>query len=77
MSKKSKLIITTVLFFIGLLWMLKFWDLSTSVFLSYGEDYVNVGGDLFYIANWPCIWGQISTLDNLINRNIIEIWQGR
>jgi hypothetical protein len=24
-----------------------------------------------------CIWGQISTLDNLINRNIIGVWRGR
>jgi len=67
MSKKSKLIITTVLFFIGLLWMLKFWDLSTSVFLSYGEDYVNVGGDLFYIANWPSLLLKIYPVSNVID----------
>ncbi len=67
MSKKSKLIITTVLFFIGLLWMLKFWDLSTSVFLSIGEDYVNVGANLFYIANWPSLLLKIYPISNVTN----------
>ena len=66
-SKKAKLIITTVLFFIGLLWMLKFWDLSTSVFLSVGEDYVNVGANLFYIANWPSLLIKIYPVSNVIN----------
>jgi hypothetical protein len=66
-SKKTKLIITTVLFFIGLLWMLKFWDLSTSVFLSVGEDYVNVGANLFYIANWPSLLLKIYPISNVID----------
>jgi hypothetical protein len=66
-SKKAKLIITTVLFFIGLLWMLKFWDLSTSVCLSVGEDYVNVGANLFYIANWPSLLLKIYPVSNVIN----------
>jgi len=66
-SKKTKLIITTVLFFIGLLWMLKFWDLSTSVVLSVGEDYVNVGANLFYIANWPSLLLKIYPVSNVIN----------
>ena len=66
-SNKAKLIITTVLFFIGLLWMLKFWDLSTSVFLSVGEDYVNVGANLFYIANWPSLLLKIYPVSNVIN----------
>jgi len=47
--------------------MLKFWDLSTSVFLSYGEDYVNVGGNLFYIANWPSLLLKIYPVSNLMN----------
>ena len=67
-SKKSKLIITTVLFFIGLLWILKFWDLSTSVFLSVGEDYVNEGANLFYIANWPSLLLKIYPISNVTNR---------
>ncbi len=66
-SKKAKLIITVVLFFIGLLWILKFWDLSTSVFLSVGEDYVNVGANLFYIANWPSLLLKIYPVSNVIN----------
>jgi hypothetical protein len=71
-SKKSKLIITTVLLFIGLLWMLKFWDLSTSVFLEfpYGEDYVKVGGNLFYIANWPSLLLKIYPVSNVIDSAI-------
>jgi len=47
--------------------MLKFWDLSTSVFLSYGEDYVNVGANLFYIANWPSLLLKIYPVSNVIN----------
>jgi len=70
-SKRKKLIITVVLFFIGLLWMLKFWDLSTSVFLSIGEDYVNVGANLFYIANWPSLLLKMYPISNVTN-GIIE-----
>jgi len=64
-SKKTKLIITTVLFFIGLLWMLKFWDLSTSVSILY--DYTNVGSNLFSIANWPSLLLKIYPVSNVIN----------
>jgi len=64
-SKKTKLIITTVLFFIGLLWMLKFWDLSTSVSILY--DYTNVGSNLFYIANWPSLLLKIYPVSNVID----------
>jgi len=70
LSKRAKLIITTVLLFIGLLWILKFWDLSTSVFLAYGEDYVNVGGNLFYIANWPSLLLRIYPVSNVTNRMV-------
>jgi hypothetical protein len=70
-SKRKKLIISTVLFFIGLLWMLSFWDLSTSVFLSVGEDYVKVGGNLFYIANWPSLLLKIYPISNVTN-GVIE-----
>ncbi len=66
-SKRKKLIISTVLFFIGLLWMLKFWDLSTSVFLSVGEDYVNVGANIFYIANWPSLLLKLYPISNVID----------
>jgi hypothetical protein len=70
-SKRKKLIISTVLLFIGLLWMLKFWGLSTSVFLSIGEDYVKVGSNLFYIANWPSLLLKIYPVSNVIN-GVIE-----
>jgi len=68
-SKRAKLIITTVLLFIGLLWMLKFWDLSTYVFLEdpYGELRVKVGGNLFYIANWPSLLLKIYPISNVVN----------
>jgi len=70
LTKRAKLIITTVLLFIGVLWMLNFWDLSTSVFLSVGEDYVNVGANLFYIANWPSLLLKIYPISNITNGTV-------
>jgi len=37
--------------------------------------YLYLGG--IWGQGYLCIWGQISTLDNHVNRIIIEVWQGR
>lgn len=73
-SKRKKLIILTVLLFIGLLWMLSFWDLSIYVFLedpSCGSLYVKAGSNLFFIANWPSLLLKIYPVSNVIN-GVIE-----